>query len=187
MTDAGKERVELLVEQARGGDRQAFSVLTRQMMKQVAALTYRITGERESALDLAQETFVSAWENLPTFRGEAVFSSWLYRIATNKALNYMKSSAVTTRADAVEPDEMYSPEVSPEVELERKHLAEDILVFMHGLPEQQKVIFNLRFYQELSFEEIAQTTGRALGTVKTNYREAVKKLRQYAVEKGWRS
>jgi len=68
----------------------------------------------------------------------------------------------------------------------KKELRENVLAFMESLPAQQRLVFNLRFYQQLSFEEIAATTGKALGTVKTNYREAVKKLRRVALEKGWR-
>ena len=185
MGEAEKGALEILVEQAKGGDRQAFSTVVRQLMKQVTALTYRLTGDHDTALDLAQETFVSAWENLPRFRGESSFSSWVYRIAVNKSLNYKKSAAVVGAADAVDPDIVTAEQAEPDIELERKELAAAVQAFMIGLPDQQRIIFNLRFYQQMSFEEIARTTGRALGTVKTGYREAVKKLRQHAREKGW--
>jgi RNA polymerase sigma-70 factor (ECF subfamily) len=185
MTDTERESLDILVEQAKGGDRKAFSTLVRQLMKPVAALTYRITGDRDSALDLAQETFLAAWENLPKFRGESSFSSWLYRIATNKSLNHIKSASVSLATGDFEPDTKTSEEPLPDQMFEQKALASDILAFMQGLPDQQRVIFNLRFYQQMSFEEIARTTGRALGTVKTGYREAVKKLRQFARERGW--
>ena len=74
---------------------------------------------------------------------------------------------------------------NPEHLLQRKELAERVRRFMLGLPPQQRAIFELRFYKEMPFEQIARATERALGTVKTGYREAVKKLRTLALEEGW--
>ncbi len=178
------ELIEQLVDRAVGGDRQAFSAIVSAMMPQVAALTYRMTGERESALDLAQETFVSAWENLATFRRDAGFSGWLYRIAVNKSLNYLKASR---RMQSPENVDQLVAVGNPEKEFLQKELAGRVLTFMASLPDQQRAIFNLRFYHQLSFREIAETLGRAEGTVKTGYREAVRKLREAAEAEGWRS
>lgn len=187
MTDTKGDTLDVLVEQARSGNRKAFSVLVRQLMKPVAALTYRITGDRDSALDIAQDSFLAAWENLPGFRGDSSFASWVFRIATNKALNYRKSASVSrVESDDIDLDYVDSA-ASPDVILDQKALASDLMSFMHALPEQQRVVFNLRFYQHMTFDEIAQTTERALGTVKTSYREAVKKLRDFARERGWHS
>ena len=185
MTDSNKESLESLVAKARTGDSQAFSTIVRQLMNQVAALTYRMTGERESALDLAQDTFVSAWENLRGYRGEASFVNWVYRIATNKTLNYLKAGARRETVGELPDDIIDTMAVDPEKRLVRKELAGRVLQFMHTLPPQQRIIFELRFYKGMPFEEIARATDRALGTVKTGYREAVKKLRNIASEKGW--
>lgn len=155
-------------------------------MKPVAALTYRITGERETALDLAQDTLVSAWENLAGFRGDSAFKSWVYRIATNKCLNYLKAENRRRELDKLEPAVSSLSTDNPEKNLLDSELAGSVRRFMTSLPEQQRLIFNLRFYQEMSFAEIADLTGRALGTVKTGYREAVAKLRKYARDNGWR-
>jgi RNA polymerase sigma-70 factor (ECF subfamily) len=186
MTKGQPESLEGLVDRARAGDRQAFSGIVRQLMSQVAALTYRMTGDRDSALDLAQDTFVSAWENLRTFRGDAGFANWLYRIATNKSLNHLKARSRREPTDDL-PDQIADSRApDPHRQIEQRELAERVLQFMHSLPPQQRVIFELRFYQGRSFEEIARATERALGTVKTGYREAVKKLRVFAEEKGYR-
>ncbi len=185
MTEGTRDRLESLVEQAQAGDRQAFSEIVRRLMSQVAALTYRMTGDRDTGLDLAQDAFVSAWENLRTYRGEASFTSWLYRIASNKALNYLKSVSRLVGENQL-PDQAASEAASsPERQLYRKDLAERVLRFMATLPQQQRLIFELRFYKEMSFADIAQATERAVGTVKTGYREAVKKLRVFAKENGW--
>ena len=177
-----------LVERATAGDRQAYSELVRLKMNQVVAFTYRMTQDKDSALDLAQETFLAAWESIKSYRGDARFSTWLHRIAANKTLNYLKKSSRTvTLGDAVDETMGAAHESqAPDTQMQRQQLRRHVLEFMRTLPEQQRLVFDLRFYKEHSFDEIASITGRALGTVKTNYREAVKKLRLFAREKGWR-
>ncbi len=190
MTRTDREIIDRLVSRAQAGDRAAFSQLVRLTMNDIVALTYRMTGDRDVAHDLAQETFVSAWEKLDGFRGDAKFENWLYRIASNKALNHI-ASVSSHRTDSLDRDSAIDPaastNASPDVQLEREQLREGVLEFMQTLPPQQRTVFDLRFYRQLSFDEIAKTTGKAVGTVKTHYREAVAKLRIYATEKGWAS
>jgi len=175
----------LLAQKASRGDRAAFSELVKRHMNAVVALTYRMTGDRDSALDLAQESFVSAWENLSRFRGDAKFESWVYRIAVNKCLNYLESRK-SVSLDTVPEELLTSSEESAADQLmAREELRQGVLAFMATLPPQQRAVFELRFYRQMSFEEISQATERALGTVKTNYREAVQKLRAYAQSHGW--
>ena len=176
--------LEKLVRLAAKGDRKAFSEIVRRKMKTMFALTYRMTQDREAALDLAQDCFVAAWEGLSGFRGEAKFSSWLHRIAVNKTLNYLSSKG-KTKPEELNDDMASSRHNSPLQLLERDELRAGVLKFMASLPARQRIAFELRFYRQYSFSEIAETTGSALGTVKTNYREAVSKLRKVAKEKAW--
>ena len=182
MARIDSERISILLGQAKQGDRQAFSEIVRIMMNPVVALTYKMTQDKDSALDLAQDTFVAAWQNLESFKGEAKFESWLYRIASNKTLNFIKRES---RSTGDEPIYGQAAPDNPEREFHQKQLRQRVLGFMKQLPAQQKLVFELRFYKELSFEEVADATDKALGTVKTLYREAVKKLRQVAIAEGW--
>ncbi|MEA2031363.1 MAG: sigma-70 family RNA polymerase sigma factor [candidate division Zixibacteria bacterium] len=182
MTKIDDETTSKLVIQAQRGDRTAFSKLVRLKMNDIVALTFRMTGDRETAKDLTQETFLTAWEKLSRFRGESAFSSWLYRIATNKALNFLKRPSSNEMSLDSEPSFVSTPES----QLARKELQNGVREFMQQLPPGQRVVFDLRFYKRLSFEEISIMTDRAVGTVKTHYRQAVIKLRQLAKEKGWR-
>jgi RNA polymerase sigma-70 factor (ECF subfamily) len=180
------EALDELAEKAASGDRQAFSEIVRRLMKPVVALSYRMTRDQECALDLAQETFVSVWQNLKSFRGDSQFESWLFAIAANKTLNYLRSAAGRTIHSVGEREPDLPAASDPEKDLAEKELRNDVLAFMQTLPEQQRLVFDLRFYKRMTFEEISRATGRALGTVKTHYREAVKKLRDFAARKGWR-
>ncbi|MEW6411777.1 MAG: sigma-70 family RNA polymerase sigma factor [Candidatus Zixiibacteriota bacterium] len=182
MNKIDTERISRLVELARLGERKAFSEIVRIMMNPVIALTYKMTRDKDSAMDLAQDTFVAAWQNLDSFKGDSKFESWIYRIATNKAINFVKRESRSAGDEALQA---ISAVDDPGRDLQRKELRERILAFMGQLPAQQRKIFELRFYKELPFDEVANVSGRAVGTVKTLYREAVKKLRQVAVSEGW--
>lgn len=151
-------------------------------MSPVVALTYKMTRDKDAALDLAQDTFVAAWENLRDFKSDAKFEAWLYRIATNRTLNYINRKKRRANDSSIAE---YASNQNLEREFDQKELRKRVLDFTAQLPVQQRLAFELRFYKQLSFEEMAEVTGKAVGTVKTLYREAIKKLRQTAVKEGW--
>ncbi|KAA3634789.1 MAG: hypothetical protein DWP97_06330 [Calditrichaeota bacterium] len=184
MRTDSQNRIDDLIKEAQAGDRRAYSELVKIHMNKIQALTYKMTGDSDTATDLTQETFVAAWTNLKTFKFEAKFESWLYRIAYNKTLNSLK------REKNMVSDYDFDQHIStsnPETDLYQKELKTKVLSFMQGLPTEQRGVFELRFYKEYSFAEIADTTGKALGTVKTLYREAVKKLYDTAEKQRWRT
>ena len=184
------ENIDDLAKRARDGDRKAYSQIVRLMMNQIVGLTYRMTGDRQTAKDLAQDAFISGWENIRKFRGEARFTSWLYRIAQNRALNHIKAKSSQTVSLPDEQSGVGPAAIShfgnPERDLEQSRLREEVAAFMATLPDMQKSVFELRFYEDMSFNEIARLTGKALGTVKTHYRQAVLKLREHAQQRGLR-
>ena len=171
-----------LVKQAQEGDRKAFSEIVRLLMNKTTALTYKITSDRDLAVDVAQDSFVSAWQNLHTFKFEAKFESWLYRIAYNKSLNALKKEA--RQVNDYDFDS-HASNSNPERDLFQKELKIKVLSFLDTLPKEQRVVFEFRFYKSMTFSEISDITGKALGTVKTLYREAVKKLRERAIKQRW--
>jgi len=148
-----------------------------------------MTRDRQAAEDLAQDCFVTAWQKLRSLEKDTSFEPWLMRIASNLTLNFLKKRSLQAETSLDELDNHMQTELSqrrnPEDDLNRKELRRDVLDFMATLPEAQRLVFDLRFYQQLSFDEIAVITERAVGTVKTNYRQAIIKLRQTAVNRGW--
>ncbi|MBD3333712.1 sigma-70 family RNA polymerase sigma factor, partial [candidate division GN15 bacterium] len=175
---------EPLVQQAKNGDREAFSQLVRLMMNRTVALTYRMTGDREAAKDLAQDSFVAAWQSLKDFRQEAAFDSWLLKIAHNKALNYIAANQRKSAAQNEIQDRTEALRDDNRDKSTQDKLLQSILKFVGQLPPMQKSVFELRYYQNMPFADIAKATGKAIGTVKTHYREAVIKLRTYARQEG---
>jgi RNA polymerase sigma-70 factor (ECF subfamily) len=166
-----------LVARAKAGDRRAFDELTRMYKDKMFALTYRMCGDRETALDLLQDTFLSAFKSIRNFRGEAGFSSWLYRIASNKAINYLRRKKLLSFTSLGE-NPANEPSYIMDDTVQNKELNQAMVQAVESLPPKQKLIFNLRFYEQMQFAEIAGIMKRSQSTVKTSYQKAIEKLRK---------
>jgi len=130
----------------------------------------------EDADDITQNTFVKAWNNLDQFRGESGLFTWLYRIATNECLNFLKKKnrwkmlSMSNYSDFLEDQLTNSDMISGE-EIEMK-LQKALL----KLPDKQRLVFNLKYFDEMKFEEIAEVTQTSVGALKASYHHAVKKI-----------
>lgn len=166
----------LLTEKAKGGDKKAFTALVGHYQNRIFAFIMRMTANRESALDLTQDTFLAAYQNLAGFRQDSSFSTWLFQIAANKTRNFLKKSQRETAL----PDNYDRTTVScrPDYELERKEYEQALLEAVASLPLKQRTVFNLRFYEQLKFDEIARIQGSSVSAAKTNFAEALKKLKK---------
>jgi RNA polymerase sigma factor (sigma-70 family) len=172
-----EENEKELITRARAGSREAFDKLVRIYEDKMFSLAYRMTHDREAALDLTQETFFTAFKEIRRFRGEASFSTWIYRIASNKAINYMRRKSLLSflSLEKTAPTEA-SYEMADNTQTQE--LGRAMTEAIAALPPKQKLVFNLRFYEELPFAEIADVTGKSVSTVKTSYQKAVEKLRK---------
>jgi RNA polymerase sigma-70 factor (ECF subfamily) len=164
-----------LAARAREGDRKAFDELVKLNKDKMFAMIYRMTGDRESALDLLQDTLFTAFKELKNFRGDSQFSSWLYRIASSRTVNYLRRKKILSILPlgmGKTPEPSYNmPDISSYSELNMR-LAKAV----ESLPPKQKLVFNLRFYDKLPFGDIAAILRKSESTVKTNYQKALEKL-----------
>jgi RNA polymerase sigma factor (sigma-70 family) len=169
------------VERAKDGDRKAFDNLIRRNKDKMFSLAYRMTGERETALDLMQETFFTAFKSLAGYRGDSTFSSWLYRIAANKSVNYLRRKKIISFLPL---SQMGSEEPSYQMsnDLERAEVNRAMVKAIAGLPPKQKLIFNLRFYEQMPFGQIAEILNKSESTIKTGYQKAIEKLRKQMID-----
>ncbi|MBM2839980.1 MAG: polymerase, sigma-24 subunit, subfamily [Bacteroidetes bacterium] len=169
-----------LVNEVRGGNRQAFTQLMRRYQQRVYWTARRIVGSHEEADDVAQETFVKAYLALGDFRGEASFFTWLYRIAVNQSLNVVRKQQVLGYLRQSEIINRILPaEDNPQKDLEFKetqsHLDEAIAL----LPEKQRAVFVMRYHDEMSYEEISHVLKTSVGGLKANYFHALRKVQEY--------
>jgi RNA polymerase sigma-70 factor (ECF subfamily) len=165
-----------LIDRAINGDKEAFTSLVRRYQNRIFAFIMRMTADRETALDLTQDTFLAAYQNLSGFRKEASFSTWLYQIAANRTRNYMKKSS--REVPLVEGYDKASNKERPDTEFERKELESKLLGAIAVLPYKQRLTFNLRYFDQLKFHEIAGIMGVSVSATKTNFAEALAKLKK---------
>jgi RNA polymerase sigma-70 factor (ECF subfamily) len=171
-----------LVAAAAGGDRAAFDVLVRRHQRTVYGVCYRFAGDHADASDLAQDAFVRAYRGLARFKGDAAFSTWLYRIAVNVCLT--RAAAKTPPIDPIEPLELADVTGDrPDEPLKRARDAARVKAAIARLPEKQRMTVILRVYHELPHDAIARTLGSTVGTVKANFFHALRNLRTLLEER----
>ena len=174
------------------GDVNAFETLVVEYEKNVYAITQRMTGNAEDAADMTQETFIKAYNSLSSFRGDSKFSVWLYRIATNVCLDFLRSrSRKPTVSLSMEDDDGEEMQMdvadesqSPEVLLERGLTRDAVRRGLNALPPDYRQILLLREIQGLSYEEISDVLSLEVGTVKSRIFRARKRLCAFLLEDG---
>ena len=187
-----REQEGMIVRKVLQGDVNAFEKLVTEYEKAVYAIAQRMTGNPEDAADMTQETFIKAYNSLGSFRGDSKFSVWLYRIANNVCLDFLRSrSRKPTVSLSVEDDEGEESQLdvadesqSPELLLERGLTRDAVRRGLDTLPPDYRQILLLREIQGLSYEEISSALGIDLGTVKSRIFRARKKLCTFLIEDG---
>ena len=175
---------EELVANSIGGDTESFDELIRRWERPIYALAYRQLGREEDARDVCQETFLRAFRALAGFRGQAKFSSWLYRIALNLCRDWLRRERRTPVVQAPEDVDLMElaaarePSETIEERVSRQDMTRAVERAMTLLPEEQRTAIILKEYQGLTFQEIADLVGCPLSTVKTRLYQGLAVLRR---------
>lgn len=178
------------MESARQGDQEAFERLVRAYEKRVFALTLRMCGNAEDAAEAAQEAFLAVWQGLKFFRGEASFSTWLYRLASNACVDLLRREGRHRAAagPSLNDEELdlaaADPAPTPQEAAERAELRRQIENGLRALPAEYRQVLILREMHQLSYEEIGQTLNLDPGTVKSRISRGRKRLRKILLENG---
>jgi RNA polymerase sigma factor (sigma-70 family) len=170
-----------LLEQFRSGNReQAFTAIVRKYQQRVYWVVRRIINDADDADDISQEVFVRAYKALDNFRADAQLFTWLYRIAMNVSMNHVRSMKVRSASDI---DDLYvqpvSPDAGPDEQLERHEFKAIVEEAIAKLPLKQRMVFQMRYFEEMPYEEIAKVMHRTVGGLKANYFHAVRKVTAY--------
>jgi RNA polymerase sigma-70 factor (ECF subfamily) len=183
-----------LVARSMGGDLDSFNQLVLRWERPIYALAYRVIGREEDARDVAQETFLRAFRALKGFKGQAKFSSWLYRITLNLCRDWIRRerrTPIVAVPEGVDPvdlaDEHLSPTESVEELVARREMSEAVAKAMAELPEEQRTAIMLKEYHGLTFQEIADLQGCPLSTVKTRLYQGLSVLRRHLESRGMTS
>ncbi len=182
-----------LVKRVQAGDKRAFDALVLKYQHKIVNLVSRYVHDPHTAMDVAQEAFIKAYRGLARFRGESAFYTWLYRIAINTAKNYLVAQGRRTPDSDIDAQEaeQYGGESalkeygSPEHELLTEEIQDTVLRAIEELPEDLRTAITLRELEGMSYEEIAQTMGCPIGTVRSRIfraREAIDRSLRPLVE-----
>jgi len=162
--------------------RNAFNQLVRKYQQKVYWLVRKMVVDHDDANDITQDAFIKAWTALENFRGDSKFYTWLYRIASNEAINFLNkkrkrffipiNDIENELSEKLEADPMLSGDVI-QLKLQKAILK---------LPDKQRLVFNLKYFEELPYEEISTITGTSVGALKASYHWASKKIEDFLNE-----
>ena len=170
---------DILKEFAAGNREPAAASLIHKYKKFVWASAFRYLGSYDDADDAAQEVFIRAIENLHKFRGDSSIKTWLYRITANTCSNMIRKRRLKFWAKDYPVEEAYDrPDTAPtpDQKFENQDFELKFAKALKKLPEKQRETFALRYFDELSYEEISQMLGTSVGGLKANYFQAVRKI-----------
>lgn len=177
-----------LVRAAAGGDTEAFERLVETYENKIYTLALRMSGSPDDAGDIAQEAFLAAWRGLPAFRGEAGFATWLYRLASNAAIDYLRRQRKQRGELSLDDEELGLDAVDagpgPQDAAEGEEVRSAVAAGLRALSEGHRQVLVLRELQGLSYEEIAAVLAVDLGTVKSRISRARSALRKILLENG---
>ena len=177
-----------LVRAAAGGDTEAFERLVETYENKIYTLALRMSGSPDDAGDIAQEAFLAAWRGLPSFRGEANFATWLYRLTSNAAIDYLRRQRKQRGDLSLDDEELGLDAVDagpgPQDAAEGEEVRSAVAAGLGALSEGHRQVLVLREIQGLSYEEIAAVLEVDLGTVKSRISRARSALRKILLESG---
>lgn len=182
-----------LIERAKAGDQDAFAQLMEQNQGRIYNLTLRMTGSEEDAAELTQEAFFNAWRGLSKFQGESSFATWVYRLASNACIDFLrrekrrKNISMTVSLDDDENDrqaELPDLRYTPERELEKKELQRAVSDGLQALSDEHRQVLVMRELNGLSYAEIGDVLDLEEGTVKSRIARARTALRKVLTESG---
>ncbi|HZY10304.1 MAG TPA: RNA polymerase sigma factor [Bacteroidota bacterium] len=169
-----------LIEEFRNGKIEGFNELVRRYQEKTYWLARRLVNTHDDADDVVQDVFVRVYEGLKRFRGDSEFSTWLYRIVTNVSLNAIRTRRLKDfiRYDQL-MDNLFPDEVTTDAYILHEEYQTILGKAIDKLPAKQKLVFIMRYYDELSYEEIGRILNKSVGGLKANYFHALQKIKSY--------
>ncbi|MFN5619989.1 MAG: RNA polymerase sigma factor [Flavobacteriales bacterium] len=175
------ELLEMLTDPERRS--KGVGLFIRQFQKPIYYYIRRMVLSHEDADDLTQQVFIKAWKSIESFRGESKLSTWLYRIAHNETISFLRSAKRIMQVDAGAIEHALGRSLQEDVLFSGDEIQARLQTAIALLPEKQKAVFVMRYYDELKYEEMAEITGTSVGALKASYHHAVQKIEAYFTEK----
>lgn len=156
-----------------------FNDLVRQYSEPLYWHVRAMVGSHEDTDDLLQEIFIKAWNALPRFRGDSDPFTWLWRIATNETISFLRKARVRAALTFSTIDSQAERICDPSPYFDGDKALRALRKAIATLPDKQRLVFTMRYYEELSYEQISEITGTSVGALKTSYHIAYEKVKDY--------
>ncbi|MCF8276222.1 MAG: sigma-70 family RNA polymerase sigma factor [Flavobacteriales bacterium] len=157
----------------------AFSQLVNKYQERLYWHIRRIVIEHDDADDVLQNTFIKAFKNLEGFRADSQLFTWLYRIATNESLTFLKKKRKNIFVSLDDVSNSLSSNLEADLEMSGDAIQLKLQSAILSLPTKQRLVFNMKYFDEMKYEEIAEVTGTSVGALKASYHHAVKKIEAF--------
>lgn len=159
--------------------RAAFNDVMRLYTEPLYRQIRRMVVSHDDANDLLQNTFLKAWQNIENFRGDAKLSTWLHKIAINESVSFLERERKRQSMSIDDQESQLANQIAADENVDGDELALRLRQAVAMLPEKQRLVFNMRYYDEMKYEQISEILGTSVGALKASYHLAVKKIEQY--------
>ena len=156
----------------------AFNLIVKNYSEKIYHHIRRFVYSHDDADDLTQEVFIKIWAALPSFRADAQLFTWIYRIATNESLNFLRKQKLRTILSLDSSDSILVKKLESDEHFNGDKIQTALQKAIIKLPEKQRVVFNLRYFDEMKYEDIAEITGTSVGALKASYHHAYNKIKE---------
>jgi RNA polymerase sigma factor (sigma-70 family) len=154
----------------------AFNLLIRKYQKRVYWLARKMVIDHDDANDIAQEVFVKVWFNLEDFRAESGLFTWIFRIATNECIGFLRKKKRRFFLPIHDVEGELAGKIHSESHFTGDEIQKKLQLAVLKLPEKQRIVFNMKYYEEITYEEMSQILGTSVGALKASYHHAVQKI-----------
>lgn len=157
----------------------AFEMIIKKYQEKLYWHVRRMVIDHEDANDVLQNTFIKVWRSLDNFREESQLYTWLYRIATNESLTFLARQKKKAAISIDQDDQVLANKLKSDTGFDANKLEWKLQLAIQALPEKQKAVFNLRYYDEMPYEEMSKVLDTSVGALKASYHHAAKKIEEY--------
>ena len=157
----------------------AFNMLVQKYQQKLYWLVRRMVIDHDDSNDLVQNVWIKVWQNLENFKAESGLYTWLYRIATNETLTFLDKKKKRFFLPIIDVEKELSNKIDTNAGFSGDEIEKKLQKAILTLPEKQRIVFNMRYYDEMPYEEMSQVLGTSVGALKASYHHAAKKIENY--------
>jgi RNA polymerase sigma-70 factor (ECF subfamily) len=160
----------------------AFNQLVRKYQERIYWHVRKMVFDHDDTDDVVQEVFIKVWKNLHKFRQDAQLYTWIYRIATNECLNFLKKKKRASLLSLTDYQDVLVSKLDMSVQLDGDMIEMKLQKALLELPDKQRLVFNMKYFDDMKYQEIAEITETSVGSLKASYHHAVKKIEEILKE-----